>query len=647
MAHTSAFAKGRFVCFDGEGVTIDGTHEYCYLASFDGNSYVSIANWRNGLSTEQCLRFLLDNSRYEGIHVIYGGSYDANMILRTLPRDRLEELHAKGRTSWRGYGIDYTPRKYLGIQHPASGRKVRIWDVIGFFQGSFVKTLQLWLDVEDAVIAKGKANRNSFTSAQRDDIEYYCRQELARFYDLMARFWQAVQSITLTLSRWDGAGAGASALYKRYGMRDAIGSYDLQRKHYDKAQLAYAGGTFQLFRPGDFREPVYEYDINSAYPFYIAQLPPFQPLRTRVQKGRFSCGCENSVGPYDLVHYRYKGDKQAKIHPLYHRDERGQITKPFAVEGWVWGVEFLAALAWEATLEILHVYHWHDDGSRPFSWIHDEYQKRLYLQAIGTRAQHSLKLFLNSLYGKLAQQKGWKPTRPTKSIPWTHNLYMAGWVTASTRAMLQRVIVRTPTAIIACETDAVFATKRLDVPLGIELGQWKETVFPNGLSYLQSGMYFGDKEGGQAVERYRGIDQYDKQGRKILTRAKVLRAWENMQRGGKPVLRVACTRFRTMGTSLAGERLDTWRQWITEPRELSLVPGGKRVHIDPLCAIDHQRCKPPCRWGPGHNHVTWPVVPAGGDTVSKPYAVLWVTGPKKTKYYQQRAEQDEYDIWEE
>lgn len=651
MAHTSAFAKGRFVCFDGEGITIDGRHEYCLLASFDGAISESVANWSSGLRTEQCFRFLLDHAQFEGIHVIYGGSYDANMMFRTLSRKCLEDLQTKGRTYWRGYWIDYRPRKYFGIQHPRTGKSIRIWDVIGFFQGSFVKTLSLWLDVKDDVINKGKGKRSSFTASEAEEITYYCHQELFRFYDLMRRFWESIASLGLTLSRWDGAGAGASALYKLHGMRDAIGTYNLQKEYYPQAQVAYAGGTFQLFMPGDYESTVYEYDINSAYPHFIRQLPPFRPLYTRVRNGRFGCGCKAEIQTYDLVHYRYKGNIETRWHPMFHRDSVGRITKPNECEGWAWAPEIFAGMASVqsrgGSLEILDIYHWHDEGDRPFQWIDTEYQKRLALQAMGDRAQHALKLFLNSLYGKLAQQKGWKPTRPDRSIPWTHNLYMAGWVTASTRAMLQRLLVSNGASIIACETDAVFSTSPLDVSTGIELGQWKETVFPKGLSYLQSGIYFGEKQGGGEIERYRGVDQYDRNGNKLLTRAKVLRAWERMNRGGPTALQVSCTRFRTMGTSLVGERLETWRQWTTEDKALSLIPGGKRVHVPPLCGPEHQSCKPACQWGKGRSHITWPTSPYRGDVVSKPYAVLWVTGAAKQPYLESEEIDNEESIYDE
>lgn len=631
----SLFDTGRFVCFDGEGITLAGRHEYVYLACYDGKSFHDVANW-SGLTSEQCFKFLLDNARWNGIHVIYGGSYDANMMLRTLSRKCLEELHAVHRTKWRTWWIDYIPRKYFGLRD-GQGRKIRIWDVIGFFQGSFIKSLKLWLDVETGLVAKGKAMRSTFSLAEKDLIPSYCCSELSNFYDLMVRFRECVTQIGLKLHRWDGAGAGASALYKKYNMSEAIGSYKDQVQWYNQAQHAYAGGRFELFMPGDYQEPVYEYDINSAYPHFISQLPPWRPLLPRDGK-RYQCGCTASeIHRYDLLHYRYQGDPQSRIHPFFHRDDLGNITNPYKTEGWVWAPEWQSSCLADGSSEVLDVLHWHDNGERPFDWVSEEYQVRLYLQEIGTRSQHALKLFLNSLYGKLAQQKGWQASRPTSSIPWTHNLYMAGWVTASTRAMLYDVMSLYPEKIISCETDAVFSTEKLNLSLGSEMGLWKELVFPEGLSYLQSGIYFGKKDDNELV-RCRGIEAGS------VTREQLLRAWERMSDGGRSTMAVRATRFRTLGTSLAGERMSTWRQWVQEMKTLSLVPNGKRVHVDPLCAQDQGKR---CRWGKGEHHLTYPMGPHGGDHVSKPYSVVWITGANGRRFEQAEEEASEMDILEE
>lgn len=640
MPEKTAFDKGRFVVFDGEGMNIDGRHEYIYLACLNSRGVFHDASNRHGLTSEQCFRFLLANAEHDGIHVIYGGSYDANMILRTLTRIALENLHKLGRTKWRGYWIDYIPRKYIGIQHELSMKRVRLWDVIGFFQGSFISSLRLWLDVEDRIIVEGKAARSSFIYTDFDKIKEYCRRELELFSQLMQSFLERVKSMTLKLNRWDGAGAGAGALFRKHNVREAIGPYSLQRPYYEQARLAYAGGRFELFMPGDYQSPVYEYDINSAYPHFMRQLPPFRPLYERPTSGRYPCGCTRlPIYPFDLLHYRYLGTMQTRAHPFFHRDIQGRVLSPYHVEGWTWAPEYLALdQSRRDRVEILDVLHWHDNGQRPFAWIQTEYARRLRLQSVGDRAQHALKLFLNSLYGKLAQQKGWKPHRPTASIPKTHNLYMAGWITSSTRAMIWEAIAMQRDNIISCETDAVFSTNPLELPLGYDLGQWKASTFLEGLTYLQSGIYFAN-----GVSRYRGIDAQS------LTRDDILNAWSRMQSAKKPktTITAPCTRFRTLGTSLAGERLETWRQWIKETKELSLIPTGKRVHIDPLCAIDQGVNKRACRWGVDAHHVTYPNTPSGGDYISKPYSVAWITYASKEKHYQYQEVENEYNIWEE
>jgi hypothetical protein len=54
--------------------------------------------------------------------------------------------------------------------------------------------------------------------------------------------------------------------------------------------------------------------------------------------------------------------------------------------------------------------------------------------------------------------------------------------------------------LIAVETDAVFSTVPLDLPIGEGLGEWECTTFDE-MIYLQSGMYFG-RQGTDWTEKY-------------------------------------------------------------------------------------------------------------------------------------------------
>jgi hypothetical protein len=614
----SKWAVHQFTCFDGEGYDIDGRHQYVYLCAYDGKEYEEVRN-DAGLSTEECFRFMVDvaSKHKYGINVIYGGSYDANMMLRDVSVPKLMELNSQGTTRWRNWRISLVNRKEFTVTDISMDRRntCKLWDVIGFFQCGFEKAIADWLDVKDSTIAKGKRARSVFDKGQLDFIITYCKQELLYFETLMQRLWTALNTVGIKLNRWDGAGAAAQSVLQRSGVAEFKGTEEQNAAHYMQARIAYAGGRFELIAPGDYLCPVYNYDINSAYPYAMTLLPVFSGLRECRKK---SC----TYGPYDLLKIHYEGDYNAAFHPYHHRHDHFAVSYPLRTVGWHYGVEYFAS---GQVGEVLAHLHWDDDGRRPFAWVRDLYQYRFELKASGDKAEKAVKLAINSLYGKCVQQRGWKPG---KKRPMFHQLYWGGWITAYTRSMMYRAMMQHPESVIAVETDGIFCTKQLDLDIGDGLGQWGETRYSE-MSYVQSGMYFGITEEGEDVTKYRGLD------RGTLTRKMVLDAWEKMQREPEPrkkvrTVKARSTRFRTLGTSLVGARVADWRQWVTDKKEIDLLPTGKRLH-SPVC-------KEP--WGRGTHHQTICIQPH--DIVSHPYNVLWDNTESRLQHYR-----DLDELWEE
>ena len=460
----------------------------------------------------------------------------------------------------------------------------------------------------------------------------------------MQALWIALDNAGFKLNRWDGAGSIASYLFHSRGMLDFKGSEEAQAEHYDKARDAYAGGRFELCRPGDFRETVYNYDINSAYPYAITQLPPFQDLVHQPDNDG------TNISDYDLVYIDYDnsdsitkhlmqgipaflGDVQTQskpgpIHPFYNRSKKHLVCYPPQCKRWCWGIEVNTARSCGYTVNVTDVYHWIDNGERPWSWVGDLYNHRKELKAKGDNAERAIKLGINSLYGKMVQQKGW---HEGDDIPRTHQLYWGGWVTAKTRSMLFEAMCIDPDSVIAVETDGIYTTTELPLNVGSELGQWDKTVYSD-FTYCQSGMYFGTPVGGKAVAKYRGLDKG------TLTREKVIAAYEAYEKDKSTRLRIKArsTRFRTIGTSLVSpERMEKWRQWTKENKTITLEPttgesgAGKRMH--------HHWCKEP--YGMGHSHHTVPR-PAT-DIVSSPYNVLWIDTADKQAYFLELDEERE------
>ena len=610
----SKWKKHQFTCFDGEGFDIDGRHQYVYMCAYDGTEYTDIRN-DAGLTSEQCFKFLVDTaaSHKYGINVIYGGSYDANMMLGDVPETQLRQLHTEGTCVWRDWRISYIHRKEFTVTHIPTQRKntCKLWDVIGFFQCGFEPAIENWLGVKDTTIKRGKKARSAFRAGQIDFIISYCQRELYLFEKLMQRLWEALNKAGVKLQRWDGAGAIAQCLLLQNKVHLYKGTQEQQDAHYLLARSAYAGGRFELIAPGDYQQPVYNYDINSAYPYAMTQLPPFGGLR--------ACGNTRcKITQYDLVKVAYKGPVDQLFHPYFHRHSDYSVSYPLSTTGWHWGVEYLTAKQFGNPGTIVQHYHWDATSSRPFSFVNALYQIRKQMKDEGDKAEIIYKLGYASFYGKMVQQRGWKPGR---KIPMFHQLYWGGWVTAKTRSMVYAAMMQKPEHVIAVETDGIFTTAMLDLESGSELGQWEYKVY-DSLSYVQSGMYFGTLAEGyykrpqdRIVTKYRGLDKGS------LNREKVLKAWAKYEAGGDGTVSAKSTRFRTLGTSLVGTRMDDWRQWKVSPKAVNLVAGGKRLH-SPACAAP---------WGKGSHHQTIAIQPKEQESVA--YNVLWADTESRKELY--------------
>jgi hypothetical protein len=287
---TSKWAKAEFIGWDGEGATIQGRHEYVLLANSLGDS---IQNPK-GLSTDACLRFLLETSAAHphAIHVGFGFGYDVNMMLKAATYRQLQSVWANQErygTKIRGYRVRYVPRKTFGVtrfrdppfilktgKYVPHCDRIQIWDVFGFFQASFVTAVTDWLGAdypELPLIQAGKARRGSFRPEELASVILpYTQAELRALVRLMQALHAALADAGIPLSRWDGAGAVAAALLRRENIK-AFRSSDLPAPLSDAVQRAYFGGRIELFQYGRYDGPVYHADLRSAYPSAMGDLP--------------------------------------------------------------------------------------------------------------------------------------------------------------------------------------------------------------------------------------------------------------------------------------------------------------------------------------------------------------------------------------
>jgi len=388
-----------FIGWDGEGVTLDdGSHIYTLLANSKGDSITA----KGGLHTGMILQWLWDNANPDDINVIYGAGYDWNMWLKDLPRSHAQALY-DDKVLWIGkFRVTWHQGRMFTIRERGAKKSVTFYDVLPFFQRSFVAACDEYLGdnfIERDMIVYNKGRRSTFEGSDADDVKKYNDAELTNLVNLMIEFRQRLFDAGLPmLSKWYGPGALAAAVMKEQGIRDHIAEPPVHAL--GAIQHAYFGGRFEVIKTGHTDNAVYEYDINSAYPWGLLDLPS-------LAEGEwiYHDSDPGDCGTLTVYHVIYNDPtRSARPQPLPARDGKtGNVAFPNHAEGWYWSPEvsvlrdyveryggsFTVVGAWEFVAAT---------ESKPFGFVQEYYDRRQVMKAAGDGANVGLKLALNSLY---------------------------------------------------------------------------------------------------------------------------------------------------------------------------------------------------------------------------------------------------------
>jgi hypothetical protein len=613
------FDQGEFIAVDGEGFS-EGAwvkfsignreyrtrpHYYALLSASDGSEIYAPSG---RLRTKQCLDYLLrlkqDNP--QGIFVCFGASYDFTQILTDLKRDAVDVLlHGDGSLAnnrWidvtygdHDYRIEMRPRKQLSVWRWTKGAlkhkwvqtkkgedklvmtdcdKVTLWDAWGFFQGSFVKAMQDWLpgDKDAEFVIAMKQQRGEFERSEIDTIRHYNQIELRCLVDMMNLLRGSLQEIGARISRWDGAGAIASALLRKNAVHDCMAEppSDVRRA----ALHAYAGGHIEAYKLGRTDETIHHYDLNSAYPAECVDLPD-------LACGEWQSGGDVSMGVIDdvpegftIVRCSWRFHPGQPFYPLYYRERNGAILYPERGHGWYWLPEFRAAQEYAKRLGAIefniHEYHHFQPASdrKPFAWVPEIYAERQRIIEAARKAgtvdgrQIAIRLGLNALYGKLAQQVGARQLKGVWKLPRYFQLEWAGWITAGTRASLMLAAIQQPKHIVSIATDGIYSTAPLDLycPAKKELGAWEYQTH-QGMTIAMPGVYW------LGPTAKAGPSHFSRGWKKEAMRedAFLIKAWRDQ----KYSIEVPTERMVTLGQALASKEFWKCRgQFVDSNRRL-------------------------------------------------------------------------------
>lgn len=495
-----------FIGVDGEGVThADGTHDYVLLSVGDR----SLHNRGARLTFLEIVDFLWDcfQDNPKACFVGYYLKYDFTHWVRDLPEERayrlVTEEGRKSRTpktgrmgpfpvQWQGWEFDFLAMKRFSLRKrraDGKGAWLHINDAGPFFQSSFLKAINpaSWPDpiCSREIFARIEQGKKERASAQFDETMIaYNIAENAVLADLCARLNEGFQHMGFRLQKRNfyGPGAVASLWLKKMKAKKPEGR-DVALENALRA--SYYGGRFEIMAHGPVGT-LYEYDINSAYPHEIEQLPSeggtWRHLTGAAWRKKSAGGASHV-----LCHIAYSA-KDKWIGGLPHRHAKGKrIDFPLDGRGWYWLREIEAAQQAIEGFKYEMIEAWAytpSDGIKPFADIRALYEFRLEAGK-NTPAGKAAKLAYNSPYGKMAQSIGQAPFA---------NAFYASLITSGTRTKILEAIASHPrksegVAMIATDGIYFFSPHpSLDIDAQA-LGKWDEAT-KKGMTLFMPGFYW-------------------------------------------------------------------------------------------------------------------------------------------------------------
>lgn len=592
----------RVISVDGEGHTVDGRHAYTLLAAGDDRGMrCSISHDgatrpgtgtvpygqddvapNHGLPTRDCLEFLLSlPKRKSDLVISFAFTYDVTKILQDLPLRNLVEIASTNATVWKGYHLNYLPRKHFEIRK--DNRAITVWDAFSYWQMSFVKALdssrELFTPDQRKTIdfiRYMKDHRSEFDTMPDAEILEYCYTECEYLSIMFRDFLRHIDALNLPVSRYSGPGGLSEAFFKA----ENITSY-MPRSSATLAapglpieipQRAYYGGRFEISVMGNIGD-VIEYDIHSAYPAVAVDLPC-------LNCGRFERVTDYVPGA--LGFYYVESHTSGPWAPFPFRSNRetgrylngalpGSIAFAHGGRRWVTSHEVDVARRHFGAdaIPVLRGYVYRTPcGHRPFKRLRELYL----IRKEGNPSEglsKIIKLLINSVYGKTAQAIGGKRDRYGDYRPPMFQCHIwAAWMTGGTRAQVLDAALRAPNDVVSIATDGILSRVELvdaeDFRITpYTLGTWERT--PKLDCWLgMPGIYaFGRDDANDKTFKRRGLD------RRYFPASHLRNAWDDGEWLVEPLLGPGEQMSAFMPLRLAVKRrnsLEVMGEWPAMPK---------------------------------------------------------------------------------
>jgi hypothetical protein len=332
-------------------------------------------------------------------YTCFNMDYDARAWFKFLPRSAWMNLYRYKGILWHGLKISYLDGKYFSVRR--GNLSVVLFDCCQHYQSSLRVAMRFTLGREKHEIPQSwyrDIEGALQDPSRRPKVIAYALEDARGCRDLWAKLDAQYRKLGVdprALARPLSPGQIAAGFFG-----DKI-RFRLDRKHNAIAQRGYRGGRIEVYKRG-YLPKVYAYDLKSAYPWALSKLPDPRGLKV-METGK---GEENGQALYSIYCVRVRIGEDVGIPPVARfgggdSDDVRLIYPTGAFKCWLTGpeVDLLKRNGW--LQEIMYGIHLVGER-RP--WL-VEIPRLFRLRKTNPAISTAIKLVLNSIYGKFAQQR--------------------------------------------------------------------------------------------------------------------------------------------------------------------------------------------------------------------------------------------------
>lgn len=421
--------------------------------------------------------------------------YDEGSILHLLPNHYLDEIRKTGKTEYNGLRFRSIPRKELTITDIQSKHSVSFYDIAQFY-GTSLDNASLYYLGKTKIEMPTKTFTKQFVNDHFNDIASYCINDAKLTCELANYFIDMlINEFEVYPQKLYSTGYISGIHFSRVcEVIDVNRLWNYHRECLEYAFNSYAGGKFETYKRGFGN--FYQYDINSAYPYEIANLKTIKGAKI-VKRTTHDVTADYAFIKCNLTIGNDYSPIPLKVENV-NRYPCGYFTKTITKNEY----EYLNQRG--DSIEIIDGYYIYCKDEYPYKTeINRLFELKRQYKYNDKLRYMLVKILLNSFYGKFIQiTPKYRNGEIIFDAGYLFNPIYASVITANTRLKLSRMCDNFD-SIVSVHTDSVISSKELAIPLSDKLGEWNLEANGYGVS-VGCGVY----QVGNKVH-YRGYKRID------------------------------------------------------------------------------------------------------------------------------------------